>query len=107
MAMRYTKCHSLPYPCYGLAGSSTVANTADLTWTNGPPGGYSAVTAHVEYAAIASTAATTVVTTLGTNQTLKVSGITNVGPTDFRFRIRRQNAEGYGDWSSYVTVNVL
>ena len=105
MAIRYFKCHTLPYPSYGLAASTTLPQSVDLSWTNGPPG-QSVGTTHIEYATIADTATTTVTTAGGTVESRKLI-ILAVVPTEYRFRIRRENSAGFGEWTSYVTATVM
>ena len=105
MAIRYFKCHTLPYPCYSLSATTTAASSVDLAWQNGPPG-QSTPTAHIEYATVAASTSTTVATVSGTLQTAKVTGLAVISPTDYQFRIRRENTAGFGEWTPYATVTV-
>lgn len=105
MPLRYFKCHTLPFPSYDLAATTTAASSVQLTFKNGPPG-EATPTAHVEYATVAATATTSTVTAVGTLETIKVTGIAVISPTVHQFRLRRQNSAGFGVWSNYVTATV-
>lgn len=105
MAIRYFKCHTLPFPSYDLSGTAGTSGSVLLSWSNGPPG-QATPTAHIEYASLAATASTTVATVSGTLETAKIDGIAVIAPADYRFRLRRQNSAGFGEWTPFVTVKV-
>jgi hypothetical protein len=104
MPLRYFKCHTLPFPSYDLALRSTSFDRVDLTWTNGPPGGYSAITTHVEYAFLSPATDTTAVTAAGTATAAALTPLSLTTTRPCVVRLRRQNADGYGEWTPTVQI---
>ena len=104
MAIRYFKCHTLPYPSYELVADSTVAGKADLAWVNGPPGAGTSGSTLVEYALVASTAATTVATAGYLDTSVSITGLTN--NATYQFRLRRVNGIGSGEWTGFAQVRI-
>ncbi|MDH4139029.1 MAG: hypothetical protein OEV43_00465 [Coriobacteriia bacterium] len=104
MPIRYFKCHTLPFPSYDVSLISTSFDSVDVAWRNGPPGAYSAITTHIEYELLSPSSGTSAVTAAGTAvaATLSIAALTVT--RDCSVRLRRENADGYGEWTPAVQI---
>jgi hypothetical protein len=104
--MAWFKLHRLPFPSARLAATATEGGGAALSWINGPKGAGTAITTHVEYYELKTTAALTAMTVAGTAATTNLSGLAGPTVNTYRVRLRRQNASGYGQWTPYASVSI-
>lgn len=104
MPLRYFKCHTLPFPSYDVSLRSTAFDRVDIAWRNGPPGAYSAITTHIEYAFLSPATDMTVVTASGTAVAAALTPLSLTTGRPCVVRLRRQNADGYGEWTSEVQI---
>ena len=102
MAIRYFKCHTLPYPSYDLAATPGTTDRLVLTWKNGPPGQATPTMTEVCIAFLFNTAAETCITVAG-NVEAYTATLGGGGGLQARVRIRRQNSAGFGEYTPYVT----
>ena len=101
MAIRYFKCHTLPYPSYGLATAPGTTDRLLMSWTNGPPGEATPTETQINITFDFDTTSTSTVTTDGTavSYTASLGGGSGLG---VRVRLRRVNTAGAGEWTPWV-----
>jgi hypothetical protein len=104
MPIRYFKCHTRPFPSYDLSLVSTTFASVDVSWINGPLGGYSAVTATIEYQLLSPDSATSAVTAAGTATAATITVASLTATRQCSVRLRRENADGYGEWTPAVVI---
>ena len=104
MPLRYFKCHTLPFPSYDVSLRSTSFDSVDIAWRNGPPGAYSAITTQIEYYYLSPDTDTTALTVTGTAVAATLSPLSLTTSRPCVVRLRRQNADGYGEWTPKVQI---
>jgi hypothetical protein len=101
MAIRYFKCHTLPFPSYDLVATPGTTDRLILTWRNGPNGQAEPTSTEVNITFDFDTASTSTVTTGGTATTYNATLGSSSGLA-VRVRLRRVNTAGAGEWTPWV-----
>ena len=99
MAIRYFKCHTLPFPSYDLTVASKALNQVNLAWSNGPPGASEPTTTELGYTYATASSTENVASLSGTGRTSASLFVPGQSGNSVSLRIRRINGTGAGEWT--------
>jgi hypothetical protein len=102
MAIRYFKCHTLPYPSYGLAVASKATDQINVAWSNGPPGQSEPTTTELGYTYATASSTENIATLADTGRTAASLYVPGQSGNSVSIRIRRINTAGAGEWTPAI-----
>lgn len=100
MAIRYFKCHTLPYPSYDVRTSKPLTDSVSYSWTNGPNGQATPTATEIS---VRYQTATSAVTTVSIPLNINEYTVTLLGGSGkaIAMRLRRENSAGFGEFTDW------